>query len=125
MKESKLIDSQYAELLFYEECEEKNTLPLEIRKRIRSLMHYEVSTNPFIASIRVERTPTDLKYQLVTTSTGWFEYDPMTPVSLPPSPNQRNSWKNSVLQRVNTTLETARERLLSMSSEISETCDNR
>jgi hypothetical protein len=111
--ETILVDVHYAELLFYEEFENLNPLPRNIRRQIRSSMHYEVSTNPFIVCIRAYPTTPGQTHRRISTNTGWIEYDPKTPASHPYSPNTRTSWKNSINQRVDDTLQKAKERLIS------------
>jgi hypothetical protein len=107
-----VIDIHYAELLYYQEFEDLNPFPRRVRERIRSLMYDEISTNPFIASVRVYVPVTGQTFRVISTHSGWFEHGPVTPSSLPPSTTQRNLCRNAAARRVERTLQFASDRLM-------------
>jgi hypothetical protein len=102
-----LIDVYYAELLSYEEFE--NLSSLRQRASMRSIMHTEVSTNRFVACVRVYQSSPGQSYRWIsTTNTGWINQNYETGVSLPLTPSTR------IMNSVTHTLQKARERLMSL-----------
>jgi hypothetical protein len=103
------MEEDCAELLTYEEFHDRNPLPPNYRKRMRMLMHYDVSTNPFFASVRLHshsRGQTPLRTRA---NTAWSEAESATPGSIPPSPNLRAICMTQSYDKVNNVLFTARD----------------
>jgi hypothetical protein len=116
--ETILVDVHYAELLFYQETE--NLLPPQFRRHLSCRMLSQVSTNPFIACVRVYPSTPGQTHRCLKTDTGWIEYELLTTSSLPLSPSARHA---CVHLRVVHTLQTARDQLISFSELSEETAD--
>jgi hypothetical protein len=103
------MEEDCAELLAYEEFHDRNPLPPNYKKRMRMLMHYDVSTNPFFASVRLHshsRGQTPLRTRA---NTAWSEAGSTTPGSIPPTPKTRALCLTKSYDKVNNVLFTARD----------------
>lgn len=101
------MEDDYAELLAYEEFQDP--LPPNYKKRMRMLMHYDVSTNPFLASVRLHSHSRGQTPMRTRANTAWSEAGSTTPGSIPPSPNLRALCLTKSYDKVNNVLFTARD----------------
>jgi hypothetical protein len=109
--EREMEEEDCAEVILYEEFQDRNPLHPSLKKRMRMMMHYDVSSNPFFASVRLHshsRGQTPLRTRA---NTEWSEARSTTPGSFPPSPKLRAVCLGRSYDKVNNVIYTARDKL--------------